>query len=78
MYNSAGKFSTNVETIFSGHVSNFPSNRRLRLLFNGVGGLRPREEGAFSSPGRACQRCNIRLLSSLNFVNPAIIQNTEL
>ena len=47
MYNNAGKFSTEVETISE---NNFPLNRRLRLLFNSVGGLRPLLPGA-SPPG---------------------------
>ena len=66
MYNSAGPFS-NVWKLFSRSTFlDFFSNRRLRLLFDGVGGLRPPPPGGFApgrrrgywSPGRACQRCN--------------------
>ena len=42
MYNSAGKFSTNVETIFRDTFSNFPLNRKIRLL--------SREEGEWFPP----------------------------
>ena len=34
------------------------SNRGLRPLFYGVGGLRPPPPGGVFFPGRACQRCN--------------------
>ena len=56
------------ENLFHGVTFfDFLSNRRLRLLFEGVGGLRPPPPGGFApgrrrgywSPGRACQRCNV-------------------
>ena len=71
MYNSAGPFS-NVWKLFSRSTFfDFLSNRRLRLLFEGVGGLRPPPPGGFApgrrrgywSPGRACQRCNYEVIS---------------
>ena len=74
MDNSAGKFSTDAETIFqqlSIEQDTLPpvqwSRGMLRLLSNGAGGLRPPPSGGFnpgkrgvSSPGRAYQHRNFQ------------------
>ena len=54
MYNSAGKFSTNVETTIFETRFPTPLNRRLRRLFNGVGGLHPPPPGGFAPGRRGC------------------------
>ena len=60
VYNSAGRFSTPLRTFSSRRVFvTFLSNRGLRPLFYGVGGLRPPPPGGVFFPGRACQCCNV-------------------
>ena len=60
VYNSAGRFSTPLERFPRVAFFDLSSNRGLRPLFYGVGGLRPPPPGGVFFPGRACQRCNKR------------------